>query len=510
MKPQTFFDHFERLTDAPNTVTRLRELILQLAVQGKLVVQDERDEPAARLLERIEAERKQLVREKKIKEAKLLPPVSEDEKPFEIPDSWRWVRLGDVINYDAARKVSPEDIPEDAWLLELEDIEKDSSRILQRLSFKDRNSLSTKAKFNKDDVLYGKLRPYLNKVVVADADGFCTTEIVALRGYLGIYPNYLMHALKRRDFLDYINSKSYGMKMPRLGTDDARLALFPLPPLEEQKRTVAKVDELMRLCDELERVQNERQESRQHFNRAALDRLLATLDATEFQAHWQTIRDHFPTLTATPDQINKLRQTVLQLAVQGKLTRQDPRDEPAPVLLRRICAERECLVKERRLNRADQLPPVNPDEAPFTLPKGWTWARFPELGEFGRGKSKHRPRNDPSLFNEGKYPLVQTGDVARANGVVTTYTGLYNERGLSQSRMWSAGTLCITIAANIADTAILGIDACFPDSVVGFVPSREIGSAEFFLYFIQTAKSRLEDFAPSTAQKNINLNNQWC
>ena len=142
---------------------------------------------------------------------------------------------------------------------------------------------------------------------------------------------------------------------------------------------------------------------------------------------------------------------------------------------------------------------------PFTVPHNWDWSTFPKLGELGRGKSKHRPRNDPSLYTGGIHPLVQTGDVSRANGIIETFTGEYNDKGLAQSRKWPAGTLCITIAANIADSGILGFDACFPDSVVGFIPSEELPSVRYFEYFLRTAKERLEDFAPSTAQKNINL-----
>ena len=142
---------------------------------------------------------------------------------------------------------------------------------------------------------------------------------------------------------------------------------------------------------------------------------------------------------------------------------------------------------------------------PFPLPSGWEWATFPELGEFGRGKSKHRPRNDPQLFNPPIYPLVQTGEVARANGIVQEFHSKYSEFGLAQSRLWPKGTLCITIAANIADAAILGFDACFPDSVVGFIPYAEKETVKYFLAFMETAKAEISAYAPATAQKNINL-----
>ena len=151
------------------------------------------------------------------------------------------------------------------------------------------------------------------------------------------------------------------------------------------------------------------------------------------------------------------------------------------------------------------MPPVNIVSAPFDLPGGWTWARFPEVGIFGRGKSKHRPRNDPVLYEDGTYPFIQTGDVARSGGSIETYSSLYNDAGLAQSAMWPAGTLCITIAANIADSGILTFDACFPDSVVGLIVHDSLEDARFFEYFLRTAKGDLHEFAPSTAQKNINL-----
>jgi type I restriction enzyme S subunit len=191
--------------------------------------------------------------------------------------------------------------------------------------------------------------------------------------------------------------------------------------------------------------------------------------------------------------------------VRGKLVPQDPNDEPAAELLKRIQDEKAERVKDGKVQRKAQLPPVDYTEAPFDLPLGWAWARFSEVGTFGRGKSKHRPRNDPVLFEGGTHLFIQTGDVARSKGIIETFTGKYNEVGLAQSAKWPKGTLCITIAANIADSGILSFDACFPDSVVGFIPAPMFPNVRYFEYFIRTAKADLLEFAPATAQKNINL-----
>ena len=137
------------------------------------------------------------------------------------------------------------------------------------------------------------------------------------------------------------------------------------------------------------------------------------------------------------------------------------------------------------------------------LPRGWQWKLLPELGVLSRGKSKHRPRDDPRLYG-GPYPFIQTGDVRRSGGRIREFTQTYSDFGLNQSRLWPAGTLCITIAANIAETGILTMPACFPDSVVGFL-SNDTALTRFVEFFMRTAREDLERFAPATAQKNINL-----
>ncbi|RWP57994.1 restriction endonuclease subunit S [Mesorhizobium sp.] len=214
---------------------------------------------------------------------------------------------------------------------------------------------------------------------------------------------------------------------------------------------------------------------------------------------------HYEQIADAPDAMAMLRRFILDLAVRGKLVPQDASDEPASELLKRIAKEKASLVKEGKAKRQEPLPEVDFDQAPFDLPAGWAWGRFPELGTFGRGKSKHRPRNDPALFEGGEHLMIQTGDVARSKGVIETYTSKYNDLGLAQSFKWPKGTLCITIAANIADSGILSFEACFPDSVVGFVPASMFHNAGYFEYFVRTAKANLLEFAPATAQKNINL-----
>lgn len=245
------------LSNQLDLVKQLRQSFLREAMQGKLVSAVtssavKTQETGQQLLEKIKAEKAQLIAEKKIKKEKPLTPITEDEIPFEIPDHWAWCRLGEVCNYGSSPKAEPKDINDNTWVLDLEDIEKETSVLLNRIRFKEKKSLSTKSRFKKGDVLYSKLRPYLDKVIVADEDGVCTTEILPLKLYGDLNPFFIKNTLKRSDFVTYVNSVTKGMKMPRLGTYDGQMALIPLSPLHEQEQIVAKLEELMGFCDGLE------------------------------------------------------------------------------------------------------------------------------------------------------------------------------------------------------------------------------------------------------------------
>ena len=192
------------------------------------------------------------------------------------------------------------------------------------------------------------------------------------------------------------------------------------------------------------------------------------------------------TLQTIKAQLKVYRQAVLKEAFEGKLTSE-----------------------WREKNKRSILPKfqsiVDLGEDMPALPESWQYVCLSQLGDLARGKSKHRPRNDEILFKGGSYPFVQTGDIKAANKFLTTYSTMYNEVGLKQSKLWPINTLCITIAANIAETAFLGIEACFPDSIVGFTANPMLITKEYVGYFIQSAKVKLWAFAPATAQKNINL-----
>ena len=163
----------------------------------------------------------------------------------DLPPSWLAVTLGQVVNYGATEKAEPEEITPETWVLELEDVERDSSRVVQRVPLSERRSKSTKNRFSRGDVLYGKLRPYLNKVVYADAPGVCTTEIVPIRPGPALVGRYLFHWLRHPEFLRYVTEVSHGVNMPRLGTEAGSRAPFVLAPIREQQRISNKLDTVL-------------------------------------------------------------------------------------------------------------------------------------------------------------------------------------------------------------------------------------------------------------------------
>jgi type I restriction enzyme S subunit len=511
MMPELLLHHFDRINEAPDAIPRLRRFILDLAVRGKLVEQDPQDEPASELLKRIQAEKARLGltqrRNDSTKGKKIDCPGDLAvllEAPFDVPIRWEWVRIRQVTS-DRGQAIPYKDFT----YIDVTAINKEVGCIADAKVITPADAPSrARKRVCTGDVLYSCVRPYLLNIAVVENDiqpaPIASTAFAVINGFGLILPRYLWITLRSPFMVECVEAKMRGQAYPAINDSDFAMLPFPLPPLAEQHRIVAKVDELMALCDQLETARNERETQRDRLVVASLNRIgISAVDSANNAASFHL--NHLPRLTTRPEHIKQLRQAILNLAVRGRLVPQDPQDEPASELLKRIQTEKVRLVKEGVQKKEANLPEVDLEQAPFDLPDGWIWSRFPELGTFGRGKSKHRPRNDSALFEGGTHLLIQTGDVARSQGVIKTYTNKYNEVGLAQSFKWPTGSLCITIAANIADSGILSFDACFPDSVVGFIPASIFPNARYFEYFVRTAKANLLAFAPATAQKNINI-----
>ena len=308
-----------------------------------------------------------------------------DEVPFDIPDSWEWVRLGNISSYaETKQKVNATSADPSIWGLDLEEIEK-GGRLLEYKTVGERKAVGDKTVFTKGDILYSKLRPYLLKILVAPDDGICTPEIVPFRVYGGIDPSYIVNYLKSPYVDNLINSITYGVKMPRVGTETMTSLLVPIPPLEEQRRIVEKIDEVASAV-------------------SAYDVAYQKSEA---------LNSTFP---------EALKKSILQEAVQGKLVPQDSSDEPAEALLERIRAEKQRLIKEGKIKKdkhesvifrrdnshyekLDGVERCIDDELPFEIPESWAWVRWGSIAE-----SIQYGYNAPAK-QEGRIRMVRISDI---------------------------------------------------------------------------------------------------
>lgn len=395
-------------------IKKLRELILELAVRGKLVPQDPSDEPASVLLERIVAAKAQLVKDKKIKKEKPLPAVSDDEKKFELPIGWEWVRLQSVTS-----KITDGDHKTPSRI-------ECGMRMLSAKNVRDGFVDFTNCDFiSNDDYLKSRERclPETGDLMIVSVGGtigrsslvpedseFSIVRSVALIKPLHINGYYLKYLSDSPLLQNSIHEKKRGGAQPCLYLSEICKFPLPLPPIQEQARIVAKVDELMAICDQLE----QQSEAQLAAHQTLVDALLATLtdstDPDELAQNWARLSSHFGTLFTTEDSIDALKQTILQLAVMGKLVPQDPSDEPASALLERIAAEKAQLVKEKKIKKEKPLPAISEDEKPFELPQGWVFERIAVFGLVGTGATPSR--SNPAYWEPAEINWVSSGETA--------------------------------------------------------------------------------------------------
>ena len=386
-----------------------------------------------------------------------------DEVPFDIPDSWEWVRLGNISSYaETKQKVNATSADPSIWGLDLEDIEK-GGRLLEHKTVGERKAVGDKTIFVKGDILYSKLRPYLLKILVAPDDGICTPEIVPFRVYGGINPNYIVNYLKSPYVDNLINSITYGVKMPRVGTETMTSLLVPIPPLEEQLRIVEKIDEVA----------------------SAVSAYDVAYQKTE------ALNSTFP---------EALKKSILQEAVQGKLVPQDPTDESAEALLERIRAEKQRLIKEGKIKkdkhesiifrrdnshyekRGSEEVCID-EEIPFEIPENWTWARLSSFGVFSSGKTPSM--SNPQFWN-GNIPWVTSKDMKRP--VITDSEMHISELAASSMQLYPAGTLLLVARSGILKRLLplckLGIDSTINQDIKAF-SLYDIELSEWLFYGIK-------------------------
>ena len=356
-------------------IKKLRELILELAVRGLLVPQDPNDEPASVSLEKIAAEKEQLIKDGKIKKQKALPEISEDEKPFELPKGWAWARLGTLFN-SIMSGGTPSKRESSYWggqipWASVKDL--GSSRYISNTQdYITEEGLLAGSKLSDAGDILICTRMGLGKIAITTAPIAINQDLKAVKLSNKVSVEYFLNTYST------LKIKGTGTTVAGIKQEELLNYVIGLPSELEQPRIVAKVDELMALCDQLE----QQTESSLSAHQTLVETLLNTLlnaDQNSFDPAWERIAQHFDVLFTTEHSIDQLKQTILQLAVMGKLVPQDPSDEPASVLLEKIAAEKEQLIKDKVIKKQKPLPPISEDEKPFELPKGWEWCRLDEL-----------------------------------------------------------------------------------------------------------------------------------
>ena len=438
------------------TPQELKSSILQLAVQGRLVEQRPEEGTAEELYRQIQEEKQRLIKEGKIKKEKPLPEITEDEVPFDIPESWKWVRLGNISTYSQKKeKIVASDINKDMWLLDLEDIEKETGRIIQKSTIVNRKVNGDKVRFNKGQILYSKLRPYLKKVLVAPENGISTPEIVPFSMYGKINPEYIVVVLTCPHVDFAINSVTYGVKMPRVGTETMCNLLVPLPPLAEQKRIVAKIEELLPYIDRYEKA-------------------------------WSKLEDfnkRFP---------GDMQKSVLQMAIQGKLVEQRPEEGTGEELYRQIQAEKQ------------PLPEISDDEIPFDIPESWKWVRLKNIVSVLSDGIHGTPIYDES----GKYYFINGNNLMKGRIIIKNDTKKVSESEYQKHKKpLDENSILVSINGTIGNYAfydgepvILGKSACYLSVMNGIYKQFVcyLINSDFFLKYASNE-------ATQTTIKNVSL-----
>ncbi|AYD39638.1 restriction endonuclease subunit S [Clostridium fermenticellae] len=472
-------EQFKTIFDRPEKVKKLRNLILQLAVRGKLVEQDENDEPASVLLERIKEEKDKLIKEGKIKKSKPLPEISEDEKPYELPEGWEWVRLGCIYNIVRGSSPRPKGDPKYFtnertkyhWVT-IKDIT--NSCVNERL-------VSTIEYLTYEGSLKSRLVEH-DEIIIAVSGSVGKSAIMGISGYIYDGLAALKHIINNKVLRDYIyiylkcwkdniNNMSEGTSFPNINTDKLNRLLISLPPLNEQKRIVEKVDSLMAFCDELEK----ELQRKVKYSSLSLKSVFNSIDSCssleELEETLRFIIDNFKELTLGDDGVKELKNAIFELAVQGRLVPQNSKDEPASVLLEKIKEEKEKLIREGKIKKEKALPEISEDEKPYELPSGWEWVR---IGEY----CLINPRNsidDNELVSFVPMKLIENG---------------FNNKHTSETRLWREIKNGFTHFAE-NDVVVAKITPCFENRKSAIMKNlvNNIGAGTTELYVIRSIKN---------------------
>ncbi|ARI62535.1 restriction endonuclease subunit S [Salmonella enterica] len=497
-------------------IKKLRELILELAVRGKLVPQDPNDEPASELLKRIAAEKTELVKQGKIKKQKPLPEISEEEKPFELPVGWEWVTFSHLGHFFGGK--TPSKMKDEYWggtipWVTPKDMKTnlivDSEDKVTPLAIEDGLT-----KVSPGSILFVARSGILRRIFpVAITSIECTVnqDLKVLSPFLSEISYYIR--LMMNGFERYIveNLTKTGTTVESLLFDDFISHPFMIPPFAEQNRILSTVKKLMSLCDQLEQHSLTSLDAHQQLVETLLTTLTDSQNADELAENWARISEHFDTLFTTEASIDALKQTILQLAVMGKLVPQDPNDEPASELLKRIAQEKAQLVKDGKIKKQKPLPPISDKEKPFEVPEGWEWCKFGLISEFINGDRGSNYPNKNEYVVHG-IPWINTGHIEKNGTLSITDMNFITEKKFNELRSGKiqSGDLVYCLrGATFGKTAFVkpyesGAIASSLMIIRPFI--REMGEYIYNYLISPFGRSQIFRFDNGSAQPNLSAN----
>jgi type I restriction enzyme S subunit len=416
MKPAHLLAHFDRISDAPDVIPRMRQFVLDLAMQGKLVEQDSSDEPASQLLGKILDEKAFASRKGAKRRQRSLPEAA---MRYSLPKNWTWTFLGHIAEWGSGSTPSRGNLEfYEGHITWLKSGELNDNRELTGSQEKITDAALECGSFRLNqpgDVLFAMYGATVGKAAILAEPAVTNQAVCGCTPFPGVLNLYLFYYLlsQRQEFRE----SSEGGAQPNFSKDKILTYPFPLPPFAEQRRIVVKVDELMELCDRLEAAQTERESRRDQLAAASLHRLSVPVDSENDHAFREYARftlRYLPRLIARPKQVQRFRQTALELAVRGKLVPQDPEDEPASELLKRIQAEKARRVREGSLREQKPSQPIEEEETEFELPNGWQWVLMADVIKLWNG---YAFKSDD--FQREGVPVIRIGDLQSGQVVLS-------------------------------------------------------------------------------------------
>lgn len=473
-----WMENLELLAEAPDGIKKLRELILELAVRGKLVPQDSSDEPASELLKRIAAEKARLVKEGKIKNQKALADIGEEEKPFELPEGWEWMRLAQgIIKLTDGEHISPPKALSGMPLLTAKDVT-DAGVIFESTQFVTyENGFKYRKRCDPDrgDVLICS-RGTIGRCAAIETDRiFCIMgSVILLKPSSSTSYKYLLRYLQSPLAQQWMRGNSSATAVPALYLKDVANCLIPFPPLPEQHRIVAKVDELMALCDRLEARQQDAQAAHARLVQALLDSLTQARDAEEFEDNWRRLAGQLELVLTTDESTDAVKQAVLRLAFSGRL-----------------------------LGR----PFADMGDGETTMPDDWREVQIADIADVGTGSTP--ARTNPAYFDPPEFPWVTSGETSAAR--INATAQHVSARALAETNLtiYPPGTLIVAMygqGKTRGQVSELAIKAC-TNQACAAIQLKDLSPVhrQYVKYFFEKSYDELRDLAAGGAQPNLNL-----